>query len=135
MDAESAFLKMRENERLKKEDNPFDDSDKVKRPLYRGLLIYEHGKKVEYFRLLNLDQFVYKQFTPLAITMKTGRNMPIFGVMSLSEWLRTVNNELRYTQAEGMRYEGLPDEIKSDKIKYLSENARDYGSPPEGEPE
>ena len=130
MDAESAFAKMRQNEELKKEVNPFDENDKELRPFYRGLLIYDDGKKVEYFRLLNLNLFVGKFFTPSNIAMADNGRFVKFEVKDTEKWKTTVNT-LSYTKAEKWSYEGLEYGVESDKIKYESLNARQYGDPHE----
>ena len=126
---ESAFSKMQQNEEQKKEDNPLDSNDKEIQPFYRGYLLNKNGIHADYFRLLKPDLFIYKVFTPRKIADTYHRPTTEFGVMTLSDWLGSVNNELSYTQAEKWRYTGLPDEIESDKIKYESLNARQYGSP------
>lgn len=115
MDAKLAFAKMQENETLKKEVNPFDDNDKEKRPFYRGFLIYEDGKEVEYFRLLNLGRFICRVFTPSNIAMRTFSSSTTFHIMNLDDWLGTVNNELSYTREEKWRYTGYLTKLKVTK--------------------
>ena len=86
MDAESAFAKMRQNEELKKEVNPFDENDKKRRPFLSWSLIYDDGKKVEYFRLLNLNLFVGKFFTTSNIAMADNGRFVKFEVKDTEKW-------------------------------------------------
>jgi hypothetical protein len=129
MDAEEeAFVTMKENEISDTERSPFNKNDKEKRPFYRGILIYKNRMKVVYFRLLNLDKVVCRIFIPSEIAM--GHDpFAKYEIQDIMNWKEILN----YTQEEKSSYQGLPDEIESDKIRYESENARKYGSPPEGE--
>ena len=131
MDEEEAFRMMKENEISDTERNPFNKNDKEKRPFYRGILIYKNGIKVVYFRLLNLNQVVYRVATPFKIAMEDDGRSSEYEIKDIEDWRKIV--PLNYTPEDKLNYEGLPEEIESEKIRYESRNAREYGSPPEGE--
>jgi hypothetical protein len=131
--AELVFAKLRENERENKEDNPIDANNKEKQPFYRGCLIWKNGIKVEYFRLLKLDRFVYNTYIPMEILDRAGAIIPILGIMDINDWRGRINDELSYNLTENSQYTGLPDHIDYHRVMYESQNAREYGSPLEGE--
>jgi hypothetical protein len=131
--AELVFAKLRENEKQNKEDNPIDANDKEEQPFYRGCLIFKNGAKIEYFRLLQLNQFVYNAFIPREILDKTGSVIPTLGIMDINNWIGRINDELSYTPAEKSQYTGLPDHVEYHRVIYESQNARQYGYPLEGE--
>ena len=62
---------------------------------------------------------------------KTTERSSKYEIKDIENWRKIA--PLNYTPEDKLNYEGLPEEIESEKIRYESRNAREYRSPPEGE--